>query len=94
MRIIVLSKRQYTNKDVIDDRYERLWEIPMALASEGHTVTCVCLSYQSRKRGSEVFTASNGRSIRWINVNLGPFGVLGFLKYFSLAILVIIAARI
>jgi len=34
MRIVVLSKRQYTNKDVIDDRYGRLWEIPMALACQ------------------------------------------------------------
>ena len=45
MRIVVLCKRQYTNRDVIDDRYGRLWEIPAELARAGHSVTCVSFSY-------------------------------------------------
>ena len=64
MRVVVLTKRQYTNKDVIDDRYGRLWEIPMALAREGHDVTCVCLSYQSSSETAEIVTDGRGNSVR------------------------------
>ncbi|MGI9220528.1 MAG: glycosyltransferase [Woeseiaceae bacterium] len=85
MRIVVLTKRQYTNKDVIDDRYGRLWEIPMALADQGHSVTCICLSYRKRQQGSQVFTTPGGHSVRWISVNLGSLGFIGFLKFFALA---------
>lgn len=85
MRIVVLSKRQYTNKDVIDDRYGRLWEIPMALAGQGHNVTCICLSYRKRQEGSEVFEAAGGHSIRWLSINAGLLGVFGFARYFLLA---------
>jgi len=84
MRVVVLSKRQYTNKDVIDDRYGRLWEIPMALARQGHEVICVCLSYQSKKEGAEEVTDSDGNSVRWISVNLGVFKLFGLLKYYFL----------
>ena len=85
MRVVVLTKRQYTNKDVIDDRYGRLWEIPMELARQGHEVTCVCLSYQPKSEGAEVVTDSSGNSVRWISINLGASRVLGFLKYYLLS---------
>jgi glycosyltransferase involved in cell wall biosynthesis len=84
MRIVVLTKRQYTNKDVIDDRYGRLWEIPMALADAGHSVTCICLSYRSRDSGTANFATPSGQNIRWLSVNLGALGVAGLPKYFSL----------
>jgi hypothetical protein len=48
MHIVVLCKRQYTNRDVIDDRYGRLWEIPAELAKAGHCVTCVSISYATK----------------------------------------------
>lgn len=51
MRILVLSKRQYTNRDLIDDRFGRLRELPLALAGLGHAVTGICLSYRSRNEG-------------------------------------------
>ncbi len=51
MRILVLSKRQYTNRDLIDDRFGRLRELPLALASAGNKVTGVCLSYWPRPEG-------------------------------------------
>jgi glycosyltransferase involved in cell wall biosynthesis len=85
MRVVVLTKRQYTNKDVIDDRYGRLWEIPMALAREGHDVTCLCLSYQPRSEAAETVTDGRGNSVRWISVNLGVSKLLGFLKYYFLS---------
>lgn len=51
MRILVLSKRQYTNRDLIDDRFGRLRELPIALAAAGHEVRGVCLSYRPRSEG-------------------------------------------
>jgi len=81
MRVIVLTKRQYTNRDVIDDRYGRLWEIPRELVRNGHDVTCVCLSYRKKNSGEETFLESDGSKIRWISVDLGTFFIVGLLKY-------------
>ena len=51
MRILVLTKRQYMNKDLIDDLYGRFREIPLALGEEGHTVRGLCLSYDRKRAG-------------------------------------------
>ena len=48
MRVLMLSKRQYTGKDLLDDRYGRLYEIPAGLAARGHAVVGVALSYRKR----------------------------------------------
>jgi glycosyltransferase involved in cell wall biosynthesis len=85
MRVVVLTKRQYTNKDVIDDQYGRLWEIPLGLAREGHHVTCVCLSYRTRKSEHSEFGSDGGPEVRWISVNLGTFVLFGLLKYLWVA---------
>ena len=81
MRIVVLTKRQYTNKDVIDDRYGRLWEIPLALAEQGNDVICICLSYKKKEQGIHVTRGKNGQSICWHSVNAGPFFVFGLIKF-------------
>lgn len=39
------------SKDVIVDKYARLYEIPNQLALLGHQVECFCLSYQSHQEG-------------------------------------------
>lgn len=85
MRVVVLTKRQYTNRDVIDDRYGRLWEIPFALAREGHSITCVCLSYRKKDAGLKVYEDAQGQTIRWISVNLGLFAIFGMIKYLYVA---------
>lgn len=51
MRILVLSKRQYMSRDLIDDRYGRFRELPIALSSAGHKVYGICLSYRTRNEG-------------------------------------------
>ena len=51
MRIAFLCKRQYMGKDVIADRYARLYEMPFQLARLGHTVGGFCLSYQGHDEG-------------------------------------------
>ena len=57
MRILVLSKRQYTGKDLLDDQYGRLYELPAELASRGHQVVGISLSYRRRTEGWHI----NGR---------------------------------
>ena len=51
MRILILTKRQYMNRDLLNDRYGRFRELPLALAASGHEVTGLCLSYRPRKEG-------------------------------------------
>ena len=50
-RILVLSKRQYMGKDLLNDRFGRFREIPLELARIGHKVTGICLSYRARSEG-------------------------------------------
>ncbi|MGI9261960.1 MAG: glycosyltransferase [Woeseiaceae bacterium] len=85
MRVVVLTKRQYTNRDVIDDRFGRLWEIPFGLAREGHRVTCICLSYRRKSAGPKNYEDAQGNTIRWISINLGVFAIFGILKYLYVA---------
>ncbi|MGO4703361.1 glycosyltransferase family 4 protein [Dyella sp. 2RAB6] len=55
MRLLVLNKRQYTGKDLLDDRYGRLYELPVELAARGHEVVVLAASYRLRgeSRGME-----------------------------------------
>ena len=82
MRILVLSKRQYTSRDLIDDRYGRLREIPLALAKAGHSVCGICLSYRTRQEGVWE-DEKNGARVAWhlLNVDkLFPFGSANYWK--------------
>jgi len=80
MRILVLSKRQYTNRDLIDDRFGRLRELPIALARLGHKVAGVCLSYRSRDEGRRYDVVENAQ-VAWHTLNfkrLLPWGSLSY----------------
>lgn len=48
-------------KDVIDDRYARLYEIPRQLARLGHDVLCLCIGYQGQAAGQWEHEAAPGR---------------------------------
>ncbi|MEW9571166.1 glycosyltransferase family 4 protein [Rhodanobacter sp. Si-c] len=61
MRIAFLCKRRYMGKDVIDDRYGRLYEFPFQLARLGHEVHGFCLDYRSGAEGSSIHAAAPGR---------------------------------
>jgi len=69
MRILVLSKRQYTNRDLIDDRFGRLRELPLALASAGNEVAGICLSYRPRDEGRRDDVENDVRVV-WHTLNL------------------------
>lgn len=81
MKILFLSKRQYTGKDLIDDRYGRLFEIPKELAKLGHEVTGVCLSYRKRNEGQMYGPDINDSEVNWYSWNLGKFVISGAVRY-------------
>ena len=64
MRIAFLCKRRYMSKDVILDRYARLYEIPFQLARLGHDVRGYCLSYGREAQGEWTHDAAPGQ-LRW-----------------------------
>lgn len=61
MRIAFLCKRRYMGKDVILDRYARLYEIPFQLARLGHEVRGYCFSYQGHENGQWQHHAPSGK---------------------------------
>lgn len=80
MRILVLSKRQYTNRDLIDDRFGRLRELPIALANSGHEVSGVCLSYRPRNEGRFDDVEENAKVV-WHLLNLKRLLPWGSMSY-------------
>ena len=76
LRVLVLSKRQYMSRDLLDDRYGRFRELPLALSSLGVEVRGLCLSYRSRSEISVTDENDTGR-VAWTSRNLWrvlPFG--------------------
>jgi teichuronic acid biosynthesis glycosyltransferase TuaC len=80
MRIAFLCKRRYMGKDVIDDRYARLYEIPYQLAEFGHDVLGLCLSYYRDPKG-EWRHATRAGSLRWVSRSLGTTVLPDLLAY-------------
>jgi glycosyltransferase involved in cell wall biosynthesis len=69
MHILVVTKRQYTNLDLLDDRFGRLREIPLSLAKAGHKVAGICLSYRNRKEGTYL-DGDEDATVQWQSLNV------------------------
>jgi|25_taG_2_1085351.scaffolds.fasta_scaffold02313_4 glycosyltransferase involved in cell wall biosynthesis len=54
MNILIFSKRQYTGKDLLDDEFGRLYEIPSVLSERQNRVIVFVLSYRRRLQGKVV----------------------------------------
>lgn len=80
MRIAFLCKRRYMSKDVILDRYARLYEIPFQLARLGHEVRGYCLSYAGAEQGAWEHEAKPG-SLHWESRSLGRLKLPALLGY-------------
>ena len=80
MNIIFITKRQYMQKDVIDDRYARLYEIPNEIAIHGHQVLGICLSYRKRKEGVFEHLRNKGLLV-WYSNNIGLFIIPGLIRF-------------
>lgn len=70
MRILVLTKRQCVGRDILDDRYWRLFEIPEYLHSLGHVVSGLALSYRYRPEGICEFHEAT--QTQWESLNAVP----------------------
>lgn len=73
MRIAYLCKRRYMGKDVILDRYARLYEIPRQLARLGHDVEAFCLAYTGRSPVLDATHDAAPGSLHWHSRSLGRF---------------------
>ncbi len=80
LKILVITKRQYMNKDLLEDRFGRFRELPLELALKNYRVYGLCLSYQSKKEGR----ISDGL-VEWESINVGPLKLPGFLRFFKRA---------
>lgn len=86
MRVLVLTKRQYTSRDLIDDAFGRVRELPLALARHGHDVRGLCLSYVNRNEGDFTDADTSGSAhVSWLSVNAGPLKLPGLLRFQKLA---------
>jgi teichuronic acid biosynthesis glycosyltransferase TuaC len=87
MKILVLTKRQYMGKDLLDDRFGRFRELPLELAKLGHDVLGIALSYYRRKEGTFLDgDPSAGRSVTWQSTNLTNGAVPRLGKFIKRAI--------
>ena len=76
MQILVLTKRQYMSKDLLDDRFGRFREIPLALGQMGHEVKGLCLSYSKRNEG----WVQDG-PVLWKSINATRLKLPGLLRF-------------
>lgn len=75
-RVLVLTKRQYMSKDLIDDRFGRFRELPKALAEMGHQVRGLCLSYRPCEEGKFL-----DGPVEWTSINATRFKVPGLARF-------------
>jgi glycosyltransferase involved in cell wall biosynthesis len=92
MRIAFLCKRRYMGKDVIADRYGRLYELPWQLALLGHDVQGLCLSYRPVEALDVVDTAAADR-LRWRSPATGAARLPDLIGYPRAALAVLRAFR-
>lgn len=72
MKVLVLCKRRYTGKDLLNDQYGRLYELPVGMAKLGAKVSVVATSYASAGRLSE---SAFGVEWRGLPGPVSPFAV-------------------
>lgn len=75
MNIIFICKRYYTAKDLINDQFGRLYEIPDQLARMGHHVKVICLDYHNAAPCVDYKKILSSGSIEW--------RVFGYSKFIS-----------
>ena len=87
MKILVLSKRQYMGKDLLDDRFGRFWELPFELARLGHQVSGISLSYRPRNEETNRYASpSVDGQITWQSFNLRHRSFPRILRYAAHAV--------
>jgi glycosyltransferase involved in cell wall biosynthesis len=71
LRVLIITKRQYMGKDLLDNRFGRFRELPLRVAQLGHDVTGIAISYRRRKEGTVVdCEPSANAGVTWHSFNL------------------------
>lgn len=73
LNILFIFKRYYMGKDVLADRYGRLFQFPFYLAKSGHKVTCLLTDYHFR---SGVVGPLEQDGVTWISAPVSRAGKL------------------
>lgn len=81
MNIVFFCKRHYMQKDVIVDRYARLYEFPTQLALLQHNVLGICLSYRPSKTGLFSQTDDQHQALDWYSFNCDKIVLLKLIRY-------------
>lgn len=76
LNILAITKRQYTNRDLLDDRFGRLRELPLELAARGHVIRGLCLSYKRKQEG-----ITWDGPVTWESMNAGTLKIPGLLRF-------------
>jgi len=76
MRIAFVTKRYYTNQDLIEERFGRLFHLPVALAASGHEVMVVAVDYRSALDSESADVAG----VRFVSL---PLKGRAFLRFWS-----------
>jgi teichuronic acid biosynthesis glycosyltransferase TuaC len=76
LKLLVITKRQYTGKDLLDDRFGRLRELPLQLGLRNHAICGLCLSYQKRFEG----IVQDG-PVKWESLNAGLMKIPGLVHF-------------
>jgi glycosyltransferase involved in cell wall biosynthesis len=71
--VLFICKRFYMGKDVLTDRYGRLFHFPYQLARLGFKVTCLLTDYHLKSRGQHL-TEQDG--VTWLTVPISRFARL------------------
>ncbi len=79
MKILILTKRYYTGRDLLGDRYGRMWELPYFLAKSGHQVLGIALSYRATKEVR--MEREGGMNLDWRSINIGFPPGIGLIRY-------------
>jgi len=80
MKILILTKRFYTGKDLIGDRYGRVFEFSRSLASLDHKVHGLAFDYHRRDTGQGASSIREA-GLTWDTIRLFPKPVTGIGRY-------------
>ena len=83
MKVLVLTKRQYMGKDLLNERFGRFRELPLELARRGHEIRGLAASYRQRNEGIVIDShPSNSGQVIWQSFNLTSGFALGLQQLF------------
>lgn len=81
-KLLVITKRQYTNKDLINDKYGRVRELPLHLTNNKIEIKGYCLSYRRRPNETIIdIDESLQGHVAWCSISLGRFYIPGLILY-------------